>query len=579
MPKSISWLSLLLVFTVVLAGCAQPVPIAPSEAPVATTEASEEGTEGGQGTVSTEGQVGGVWTRVSIADAELLNPILSSETGSSAVNAMLFPGLIGQDPFSGEIVPDGSMSESWEVSDDGLVWTFRLRDGVTWSDGDPVDAADFKYTYDAIGSDLVETPRKSLLEGIESIETPDPLTVVVTFSEVRCDGLNNLGIGWLPSHLYAADFSDIMENSYNEAPPVSAGPFVFNTWTRDDNLTLTRNDTYWEGAPNMEGMIYKVVPDPGAQLAQLQAGEIDIMGVQPNQLAAAQAVPDTEIYNFQDDGYDYIALNLANPENPQAGVDDAGELVAQDPHPILSDLNVRKAIAQSLDYQTIIDQVYLGQGYQIPANVLPAVSWAYNDELSPYAYDLEAAKALLEEAGWTDSDGDGVREKDGNTLSLSLVTNAGNTTREDLGTLVQDQLTQVGFEIDFQAIDFGVMVEQMLGQTYDMVIIGWTGVGTDPNDDAFWHTQYDTPGSGFNFVSYHNPEIDDLLQQGISVPGCAAEERAPAYKQIQEIIHNDVPYVFISGGVGNTAYVTKWQGIEPGPWSFYYNVHQWSLSQ
>lgn len=576
MQKFLSVVSLVAVFAL-LAGCAQPAPIAPGAVPTATAAAGQENTGGDAAPAAA--QPGGVWRQASIADAEMLNPILSSDNASAGVNNFIFPGLIGQDPITGEIVPDGSMSESWEVSDDGLTWTFHLRDGVVWSDGDPVDAADFKFTYDAIGDDKIETPRKSLLEGVESIETPDPLTVVVKFSEVRCDGLGNLGIGWLPSHLYAADFSDIMENKYNEAPPVSAGQFLFNNWTRDDNLTMTRNDKYWEGAPNMEGMIFKVVPDPGAQLAQFQSNEIDVMGLQPNQLASAQGIADTKIFNFQDDGYDYIALNLANPKNPQAGLDDSGNAVEQEAHPILGDLNVRKAIAHSLDYQTIIDKVYLGQGYQIPANVLPAISWAYNDEVQPYAYDLETAKQLLEEAGWTDSDGDGVREKDGNKLALSLVTNAGNTTREDLGALVQDQLSQVGFAIDFQTIDFGVMVDQMLGQTYDMVIIGWTGTGTDPNDENLWKAEYDTPGSGFNFVSYHNPKVEELLQQGVSVPGCDTAERAPAYKEIQQIIHDDVPYVFISGGVGNTAYSTKWQGIDPGPWSFYYNVHEWSLSQ
>lgn len=578
MKKMISWLSPVVVGALILVGCVQPTPIDPSTVAAPTKEAAQEAS-GGAAAAPVEAQAGGIWRRASIADAELLNPILSSETASAAVNGMIFPGLIGQDPFSGEFTPDGAMAESWEASEDGLTWTFKLRDGVTWSDGDPVDAADFKYTYDAIANDAIETPRKSVLEGIESIETPDPLTIVVKFSEVRCDGLRNLALGWLPSHLYAADFSDIMENDYNEAPPVSAGPFVFNTWTRDDNLTVTRNDSYWEGAPNMEGMIFKVVPDPGAQLAQLQAAEIDVMAVQPNQLATAQTIPDTKIFNAKTDGYSYIGLNLANPANPQPGQDENGNLIEQEPHPILSDLNVRKAIAHSLDYATIIDQVFLGQGYQIPANILPAVPWAYNDALQPYAYDLEMARQLLEEAGWVDSDGDGVREKDGNKLSLALVTNAGNTTREDLGALVQDQLTQVGFAIDFQAIDFGVMVEQMLGQTYDMVIIGWAGRGTDPNDDSFWHTKFDTPGSGFNFTSYHNPAIDELLQKGVTVPGCATEERAPTYKQIQEIIHADVPYVFISGNVGNTAYTNKWQGIEPGLWSFYYNVHQWSLSQ
>ncbi len=160
-------------------------------------------------------------------------------------------------------------------------------------------------------------------------------------------------------------------------------------------------------------------------------------------------------------------------------------------------------------------------------------------------------------------------------LSLELLTNAGNKTREDLGALVQDQLNSVGFDIDFQAIDFGTMVDRMLGQTYDMVIIGWTGLGSDPNDDAFWASAYDTPGSGFNFVSYQNARIDELLNEGYTVPGCSPEDRAPYYKEIQQIIHDDIPYVFISGSVGNTGYNNRWGNIDPGPWSFYWNVHQW----
>jgi peptide/nickel transport system substrate-binding protein len=211
--------------------------------------------------------------------------------------------------------------------------------------------------------------------------------------------------------------------------------------------------------------------------------------------------------------------------------------------------------------------------------VLPAVSWAYDETIQPYEFNLDTAAQLLEEAGWIDSDGDGVREKDGAPLALSLLTNAGNNVREDLGALVQDQLGQVGFDINFESIDFGVMVERMLGQQFDMVIIGWTGLGTDPNDDAFWHTKNDTPGSGFNFISYHNPEIDELLDNGVQVPGCDTAERAPFYKEIQQIIHDDAAYIFISGGVANTAYTTKWAGIEPGPWSFYYNVHQWYLTE
>lgn len=564
------------ILALILTACAQPVPVVPSTDSGAAPSAA--GTADPAGQASGEAQPGGVWVEASIADAENLNPILSSETGSSAVTNFLFLSLIGTDPFTGEVTADGALAESWEVSEDSLVWTFTLREGVTWSDGEPVDAEDFKFTYDAVASDLVETPRKSNLEGIASIEAPDPRTVVVTFETNRCDGLLNLGLPILPSHLYAPDFSDIMTSALNQEPTVSSGPLLFQSWSRDDNITMARNETYWEGAPYMDGRIIRIIPDTGTQLTQLQNGEIDTMSVSPDQLATVQNLPDIEVYRYEDDGYSFIALNLANPDNPQPGQDADGNLIEQDPHPILSDLNVRKAIAHSLDYQTIIDNVYLGQGYPLASNVLPAISWAHDDTLQPYDYDQELAISLLEEAGWVDEDGDGVREKDGVPLSLSLLTNAGNTVREDIGALVQDQLSQLGFDINFEAIDFGVLVERMLGQTYDMVIIGWTNTGTDPNDENLWATKYDTPGSGFNFVSYHNPEIDELLTQAVTVSGCAPEDRAPLYKEIQQIIHNDLPYVMLSGTVGNTAYNTRWQGIDPGPWSFAYNIHQWYLA-
>ncbi len=574
-------LAALLIALVALTGCVQPEPV------VVEREVEKIITQEVQ--VVTEVEVivtptpvpaaqGGAWVRASLSDASILNPILGSDSASSDVYGFLFPGLLGVNPFSGAFEPT-EMAESWTVSEDGLTWTFKLRDGVVWSDGDPVDAADFKYTYDAIASELVETPRKSNVAGIESIEVLDPLTIQVVFGEVKCDGLGDLGLGWLPSHLYAEDFSDIMENTYNEAPPASAGPFVFNEWVRDDNTTLLRNDTYFKGAPNMDGMIYRIIPDPGARLAALQTGEVDVIGVQPEQLTSVQLDPNLNLYKFKDDGYSYIALNLANPENPMPGQDEEGNLVEQDPHPILSDKAVRQAIAHSLDYDTIISKVYLGQGYKMAANVLPAVEWAHDPAIQPYEFNTEMAAQMLEDAGWVDTDGDGVREKDGQPLALNLLTNAGNTTREDLGVLVQDQLNGVGFDVTFEAIDFGTMVGQMLGQTYDMVIIGWTGLGTDPNDDSFWHSQYDTPDSGFNFVSYNNARIDELLEQGVAVPGCDPADRAPFYQEIQQIIHDDVPYVFVSGSVGNVGYSNKFEGIDPGPWSFYHNVEQWSLTQ
>jgi peptide/nickel transport system substrate-binding protein len=568
-------LSVLLIVSLLLAACPQPEAVAPLDPPVAQQPGAAPGDAPAATAPTGEVIQGGVFVEGTSDDPSILNPILSSGTNSSDVHNKIYPALIGQDPFTGEFIPS-EVAESWEVSDDGLVWTFTLRDDVLWSDGEAVDSADFKFTFDAIASDLVESPRKYFMDTIESIEAPDPQTVIVTYNSVKCDALGNLTQPLLPSHLYAEDFSDIMTSPENEAPSVSAGPVIFQDWTRDESVTTLANPDYFKGAPNMEGWIYREIPDPGSRLAELQTGSANMINLQPEQITAAGFDANSSIYRFEDDGYDYIALNLANPDNPQPGLDEEGNPVEQDPHPILGDKNVRQAIAYALDYDSIINQVYLEQGYRIAANVLPAIEWAYNNDLVPYPYDPEMARQLLEEAGWVDENGDGVREKDGVPLALNLLTNAGNTTREDLGVLVDDQLGQIGFDITFEAIEFGSMLTEMDNQTFDMVIIGWTGLGADPNDDAFWSRQYDTPGSGFNFVSYSNDRVEELLAQGVSVPGCDPEERAPYYKEIQEIIYDELPYIFVRGRISNYGYTNDWQGINPGPWSFYHNMEQWS---
>ncbi|MBV7338304.1 hypothetical protein KFU94_60775 [Chloroflexi bacterium TSY] len=159
---------------------------------------------------------------------------------------------------------------------------------------------------------------------------------------------------------------------------------------------------------------------------------------------------------------------------------------------------------------------------------------------------------------------------------MSLLTNAGNSTREDLGVLVQDQLNTVGFDINFEAIDFGALVQKLLGQEFDMVIIGWNlSSPPDPDDQDFWSTKFDTPGSGFNFVSYNNARMDELLDQALAMPGCLPEDRAPLYAEIQQMIYEDIPYVFISGNVANTFYVNEWGGLDPKTWGFNHNMQDW----
>jgi len=556
----------LIVTVIILTGCAGQIPQA--EPPTLLTPPTAQ-----EPTTVTEPT--GTFVMGFGSDATLLNPILAVDPPSFAVINMIFPKLIGQDPQSGEIVPT-EMAEAWEASKDGLVWTFHLRENVFWSDGQPVTAQDFKFTYDAVASDLVKSPRMSFVDQIEKIETPDPKTIIITFKQVKCDALlKNFWIGWLPSHLYAADFSDI--NKYDAAPPVSAGPFVFKEWIRGESIRLEANSTYWKGRPKMESYVFKIVPDAGAKLAQLQAGEIDAMVVPPDQITALKADSNTVLYTSPLDGYVAIWLNLANPKNPQTGRDEEGEVIAQDPHPILSDKSVRKAISYSLDYDSIIDNIFLGQGKRQASNVLPAVTWAYDPTILPYQYDPDAATKLLDEAGWVKDPVDSIRRKDGNKLALNLAVPAGNTTLQDLAVTVQDQLKTIGFEVSVESLEYGTLVQKLVSQQFDMVLITLEGLGADPNDDVLWHSIYDIPNAGFNAISYYNPKVEELLQSGLSVPNCSTNDRAAYYKDIQRIINDDVPYVFIVGSVGNVAYSSKWEGLNPGPWNFYNGIENWQI--
>ena len=519
-------------------------------------------------------QRGGTWVEASIAPPSTLNPLFARDKASFDVMRWLYPTLLGIDANSGVIVPT-EMAERWDVSTDGKTWTFHLRDGVNWSDGNSVDASDFKFTYDAIASDTVGSIRKYLWDNIERIEVIDPLTLVVTFKEIKCDSLTDLSFGWLPSHLYASDFSDI--HQYDTTPPVSAGPFILQKW-EPDQVVLVRNEGYWKGAPYMDGWVFKAVADAQERLRQLQNGMVDRIDPEPNQIAAIQADSNLNLYSFPDDGYSYVALNLANPNNPQSGRDSGGNLVSQDPHPLLGELAVRQAIVQGIDYDKIIDDVYGGQGYRLPANVLPSVTWAYSTTLQPYTFDPTIAAQTLENAGWRDTNGDGIREKNGQTLALTLTINAGSIIDENLSSLLQNELRAIGFDIQIDPVGLSTLFQRISAQTFDMFPLQWFGLGSDPDDAFFWHTKNDNPGqAGGNHISYHNPTVDRLLDQGNAIPGCASQDRAPYYKQIQQIIHDDIPRALWIGAMGHIGYSDRFQGIHPGPWDFYAGIERWSL--
>lgn len=546
---------------------------------------------------------GGILIEGNTSDPTSLNPIMSTKTTDSDVHFFLFPDLIRVNPLSGVYEPNVArgLASGWDISEDGLVYTFTIREDMYWSDGVQITGEDYKFAFDAVASGVVDSPRTSVLDFIDTVEVPDPFTVVVTFKSNSCNNLDQLDdFGVVPAHAWREaigdDFALMNEADFNMNPTVTYGPFVFGEFRAGDQTALLANQDYADailGYVSPQGWVFKSVPDQTVMVEQFIAGETNVLRDPPPERMASLREMDEggeiEFFQFPQNGYTWMAYNLADPADPQPGLDENGEVVDQGHHPIFGDVRVRQALAMAVDMEGIMAGAVFGEGSRMISNVVPT-SWAFKADMEPWPYDPEAALALLNEAGWEDQDGDGVLEahgamyaEDGTPMSFSLQTNADNPVRVAAGTVIQDQLGQIGIDVNFQSVEFGALVEVLLGQTYDAVILGWNNdFPDDPDATSLYTPQNDVPGSAFNFVSYNNPEVTRLMDEALHVPGCDVEARRELYGQLQEIFLNDQPYMYLFAPDRGSGVLAGTEGFDPkgidDPLGIYWNVDAWSLA-
>jgi peptide/nickel transport system substrate-binding protein len=535
---------------------------------------------------------GGFLNLTSFADADILSSLLSSDSASADIEGYIFSAPFMTDPWTGETIPN--MVESWDVTDQNKTVTFHVRQGLKWSDGEPITVHDFKFMFDALmatdeeGSPvLAESPRLDMVEYVDTIELIDDYTLKVTYTEGICTNFESLSLSWLPSHVFLSDpdfeFADLVDHEFNWEPTVFSGPFMFQEWVKDDHITLVRNPDYWKGAAYLDGIVWKVVANATVEKEMMKAGETDLIGLDPKYLTEMEQVENVDIYKFFRTAYDYIGLQRGDPENPQPRLNEDGSLNEEHgAHPILSKKEVRQALVYAVDRTSIINKVRMGQAAPIEAHIIPTYGWAYNDQLEPREFDPEKAAQMLEEAGWVLEEGAEVRvckgcgtAPDGTPMKLNLKTNSGNEVRENIMVIVQQQWGDIGIEVETEAMEWNAYLDVLLGQNFDAVIIGWTGV--DPDNEVLFFAKYDVPGGGFNFCSFYRPDYEPLELEAKTVEGCAYEDRGAIYKQIQEIFYDEVPYVFLYATRGITVINQRIGGVNPAPWSTTYNIHEWFI--
>ncbi len=486
----------------------------------------------------------------SIGEPTILIPMLSGDAASQDVAGLIFNGLVKYDTDLGII---GDLAESWDISKDGLVITFHLKKGVRWTDGVEFTADDVIFGFNTIINKKTPTAYSEDFLQVKKAEVLDKYTFRVTYGKPFAPALASWGnLVVLPKHLLEG--KDLTKSEFGR-DPVGMGPYKLTNWVPGQELILDSNHDYFEGRPYIDRFVYRVIPDRATMFLELQTGGVDMMDLTPIQ------------YTKQT-GSEYFRNNFQKFRYPQFVYTYMGFNLK---HPFFKDRRVRQAIAYAIDKSEIIDVVLFGLGSPATGPYVPN-TWPYNPDVKKYPYNPEKARQLLKEAGWEDTDGDGILDKDGRPFRFTILTNMGNTLRMNTATIIQWKLAKIGIRVDIKVLEWSTFVNEFIDKRrFEAVILGWQ-ISPDPDQFDIWDSKK-TKEKEFNFVSYSNPEVDALLEKGRRTYNI--EERKKAYFRIQEILAEDLPYIFLYVPDATPIVHARFKGIKPSPIGITYNLPKW----
>ncbi|HEU4847551.1 MAG TPA: ABC transporter substrate-binding protein [Rubrobacteraceae bacterium] len=457
------------------------------------------------------------------AEPPELDPNLSSAYVDRQVMASLYDKLVDIDE-NGEIVP--MLAKSYDVSDDGKVYTFHLRDGIKFHDGTEFNAEAVKYNLDRYQEE--DSVRSTEVEPIESVEAVDEYTVRVTLSEPFAPFLavltDRAGIMASPKAIEE-------NNGRISKDPVGTGPFKFVERVRGDHITVEKNPDYWrEGLPKIDKIEYRGIEDENVQYQNLQSGELDIIDSIP--LVEFKELQESGDYNVSIEpglGYQGVFLNVTQPpfDNKQ----------------------LRQAVYRLVDRDAIVKAVLRGVGGEAGNSPFSEQSWAYSEKSDSYPEpSVEEAKKLLEEAGKPDG------------FSFTLKTDP-SPINQQIGQVIQNNLKPAGIDVKLEQEEFGTLLDDSTNGNFQALFLGWSG-RIDPDLNIY---DFTVTNGDFNDSGYSNPEVDKLLNEARTTSDRA--RRKELYGQVMEILHEDVPYVYLFHNNQTTDFAMQptVQGFEPYP--------------
>jgi len=556
MKKKIVSLSLFLVFifTLGLVGCK-----------------SAENKKADSGAVS-----GGVLrTAMFSSPGGLFLPPFATDSYDQYVTKLVFQPLLRYNT-KGEF--EGCLAEKWSVSPDAKVFTFVLRDGLKWQDGQPVTADDVKYSIEYVGYPNYKGARASFISAIKGVEdlkqgktkdlsgikVIDKKTVEITTTNTFASGFYRFGTNFeiFPKHIWEkVDVAKASEATDLLRAPIGTGPFKLTKFVPDQYIEFTRNNDYWGGVPKLGKLILQKTNQDVVQ-AQLLKGEID-QAYMVNLKKADETLYKSKGFNVIPttyNAYQYLAFNLKMD--------------------VFKDKKIRQAFAFAMDRASVVDNFLAGHGV-IANNPYPPTFWASPKGLKEYKYDPKKALELFKEAGWVYNENEKKMYVNGKPAKFILKYSKGNPVTEKSAPLLQQNLKDVGIELELQIMEFGVMFDQAKKGDFELAFIG-QGNENDGDISKFYLSKYIKPvgdNSGSNFIRYSNPELDKLLAD--SLTHVDQKERTEILNKIGLLLNEELPVVYRYHWDENIVYSGKLKGREftPIAETYYYKIENWYLEK
>ena len=480
-----------------------------------------------------------------------MNNIINNESFVSGLWSLTTSSIAERNYETPEIFQP-KLAESWELSDDKMVYTINLRKGVLWHDfTDPVTdkkwqnvevtADDFKFYVDVIKNEDVDcAPSRSYYKDLDKIEVISQYKFKVHWKKkyILSEAIT-MGLIPLPRHLYHAydepfDGKKFNDDFQRNKIIVGCGPYRFVRWDAGQRIFLSKNDSYfgikYGAAPSISAIIYEIIKHPSTQYQALLSGDIDRMTLTADQWTNRTDIPEFDPespkfkirkFKYLSRSYSYIGYNLKNP--------------------LFSDKKVRQALTHLVDREKILDVVFSGLGHITTGNFFFDSPY-YDKTIKPYSFSIKKAVALLKEAGWKDSDGDGILDKDGIKFEFTVLTISNSTAQEKMFPIIKEDMKKAGIKMRINKVEWSVYIQRLEKKDFEVVSLGWA-LPFEPDPTQVWHSNMaDVPGSS-NHVGFKNKKADELIEK---IRVCFDfKERVKLCHEFHQLLHEEQPYTFL----------------------------------